>query len=87
MSNTERQRAYKVRQRTAGENDRRQGECYVSTAGFYALKWMAWYKGTSQGQIIKDLVERAERAVTRGMDDALFKAYLSDGGNSLDVTR
>lgn len=76
-SSAERQREYRQRRATAGDNGDRRLSMWVSTGTSLALQRLARHRGVTQRQVLEELVAQADTEATVGMDDAALDRYLS----------
>ena len=84
---SERQAAFRVRAREGAggialtTDDPGQGarrvDLFLPTGAALALRHLARLKGVSQAQIMADLITKADRQVTKNMDEAALDAYVN----------
>jgi hypothetical protein len=76
-TNAERQRAYRQRRATAGENGERRISTWVPTGTLLDLRRLAYWQETTIGRVIERLVaDEVERMVER-LRDQEFDSFLA----------
>lgn len=73
----ERQKAYRERRSTAGDNGERRLQTWVSTAADLALDRLARHHHVTRKAMLERLIVEADTKATQGLDDASFNAYMS----------
>ncbi len=73
---TERQRAYRARRSTAGDNGERRLQAWVTTKADLALDRLARHHGVTRRAMLEKLILEADDSITRGLDDEAFENYL-----------
>ena len=76
-ANKERQKAYRERRSTAGENGERRLQTWVSTAADLALDRLARHHQVTRKEMLERLLVQADTQATQGMDDVAFNVYMS----------
>jgi len=74
---TERQRAYRARRSTAGDNGERRLQAWVTTKADLALDRLARHHGITRRAMLERLIIEADDSITRGLDDEAFENYLN----------
>jgi len=72
----ERQRAYRARRSTAGDNGERRLQAWVTTKADLALDRLARHHGVTRRAMLEKLILEADDSITRGLDDEAFENYL-----------
>ena len=72
---TERQRAYRARRSTAGDNGERRLQAWVTTNADLALDRLARHHGVTRRAMLEKLILEADDSITRGLDDEAFENY------------
>ena len=73
---TERQRAYRARRATAGDNGERRIQAWVITKADLALDRLARHHGITRKAMLEKLILEADDSIHRGLDDEAYEAYM-----------
>ena len=76
-ANKERQKAYRERRSTAGDNGERRLQTWVLTAADLALDRLARHHQVTRKEMLERLLVQADTQATQGMDDVAFNVYMS----------
>ena len=74
---TERQRAYRARRSTAGDNGERRLQAWVTTKVDLALDRLARHHGVTRKAMLEKLIIEADDSIQKDMDDEAFEAYVT----------
>ncbi len=69
-SNAERQAAYRNRRPEAGDNGERRINTWVTTGTALALNRLAHHQGVTKRAILEKLIQKADDAVVKKLDDS-----------------
>lgn len=71
----ERQRAYRTRRATAGDNGERRLQAWVTTKTDLALDRLARHHGVTRRAMLERLIVDADDSIQHGLDDEAFENY------------